>query len=335
MAIKSIVRFACLSAGLVLTVQNTHALTINGNFSSSVTADMKAGFQQAANYWSSILSDNITITIDVQTTDSPGIMLASGGSYYYTVDYTNYRSALTADRKSAADYTAVSHLPSGSSISFSTNSTGNQTFYTDNNASANNNSIYVVSPLMKALGFQMPIDMSDGTLTYNSVLTSDADFDRSNGIDTNKYDFVGVTIHEIGHVLGFYSGADTVDLGFASDTSGLLFAMDLFRYGSASELQVGVGGTPYFSIDGGATNLGAFSTGALHGDGSQASHWDELTPSIGIMDPMVAPGELMNVTPLDLTAFDVIGYDLATAPEPTTLGILALAAPLILRRRKN
>ena len=70
--------------------------------------------------------------------------------------------------------------------------------------------------------------------------------------------------------------------------------------------------TKNFSLDGCATSLGTFSTGVVHGDGRQASHWKDNL-GLGIMDPTAGTGELLTVTALDLTAFDAIGW--TPAPE--------------------
>lgn len=50
----------------------------------------------------------------------------------------------------------------------------------------------------------------DGSITFNSKRTFD--FDPSNGITAGQFDFVGTATHEIGHVLGFISGVDILDL---------------------------------------------------------------------------------------------------------------------------
>jgi hypothetical protein len=82
---------------------------------------------------------------------------------------------------------------------------------------------------------------------------------------------------------------------------------------------------PYFSLDGGQTNLATFSTGAFNGDGRQASHWQD-NQGLGIMDPTFAQGELGQITALDIQSFDVIGYDLNTQPVPEPLSIIGTVA---------
>jgi hypothetical protein len=87
----------------------------------------------------------------------------------------------------------------------------------------------------------------------------------------------------------------------------------------------------YFSLDNGDTNLAEFATGRVHGDGQQASHWKDNL-GIGILDPTAAPGELLVVSALDLTALDVIGW--TPIPEPSTLLLGACGMLLVMRRRR-
>jgi hypothetical protein len=81
---------------------------------------------------------------------------------------------------------------------------------------------------------------------------------------------------------------------------------------------------PYFSINGGATNLAQFSTGRYNGDGNQASHWRDSL-GIGIMDPTAGAGELLAISLLDRRAMDVIGWDPNVVPEPSTCTLLVAA----------
>src|SRR6185295_7999459 len=181
----------------------------------------------------------------------------------------------------------------------------------------NNSTVRITSANAKALGLY-PANSAglDGTVTFNTAASFD--FDRSNGINAAQIDFVGVAAHELGHMLGFVSGVDILaGNGTAPGLNGnqlkFVTPLDLFRFSSRS---IGAGGgvgvddwtdddtAKYFSVDGGATSLAAFSTGTTF----EASHWKDNL-GIGIMDPTAGAGELLLITNNDRRAFDVIGYN--------------------------
>ena len=123
---------------------------------------------------------------------------------------------------------------------------------------------------------------------------------------------------------------------------------DLYRYGDfngATTLDWSIGGSPCYSINGGANCLAPLSTGALNGDRRQASHWKDDTLRnalpIGIMGPTASgPGgtrPFMAISKYDRLAFDVMGYDLSV-PEPGTWMMLITGFGFIgaaMRRRRS
>lgn len=281
------------------------------------------GFQDAADLWSSVLRDDIMVNININFTAlGPGI-LGSAGSTTQGNTLSEVKTALTTDAKSLTDATAVANLPAGSSWSLyvSDATTGDPEL--DNNNTGNNNVLDVNTANAKALGLLAANNATaDASITFSNLFTWD--FDRSNGITAGAFDFVGVAAHEIGHALGFVSGADVYDY-YSGDGPGapdendpyrVGSVLDLFRY-SADSLIAGADNdmradlaTKFFSIDGGVTQLTTFSTGSFNGDGNQASHWkDDL--GIGIMDPTAAPAEYADITNLDVQAFDAMGWDVA------------------------
>lgn len=330
--------FACLALAFGLCASARAQLTFNLVYAPGINAQALAGFQEAAARWSAVFSDPITIKLNIAYNTSSGAgVLGSTNANFFTLGYTGFKTAMASDRTSANDYTAVASLQSGTSYSLLLNHPNSGT-NTDRYTGAGDTLLLTVANA-RALGlYQSSGGFTDASITFNSSFSFD--FNPSNGIDSGKYDFVGVATHEIGHALGFFSGVDELDANPAlpeSDT--IQTPLDFFRYSALSGgIMDGTADTrpKFFSLDGGATSLGLFSTGPTYGDGRQASHWKDNLGE-GIMDPTAAPGELLQITSLDLMAFDVIGYNLTSVPEPAAAALcLAIAAAVcVLRKRRR
>ncbi|MBD2354844.1 hypothetical protein H6G41_09450 [Tolypothrix sp. FACHB-123] len=221
----------------------------------------------------------------------------------------------------------------------------------DNNSNANNKTIWLSSANAKALnliagnerGFDAQISLGKSMVTSNGELISYStwlaqqsevgnfiqdsiwDFSRVYSDDaivsSNKFDFLSVAQHEIGHALGIVSGVDALEVIVGTDSqenspslqdNDLTFVtpMDLFRYSDISKNQ-GIfdwsdGTGKYFSIDGGKTRLANFD-----GTDYQTSHWSASEGEIlGIMHPVLKRGEKLEISELDLKLLDVIGWDI-------------------------
>lgn len=296
------------------------------------------GFVQAATRWESLLSDQVTVNVEVGFSDLGSSILAQAGSYQGYVGYTSVRNALDTDRKSADDLAAVGSLTTDNTLAFVTNTSSGE-LVVDNGTGFhngfNNENVKMTSANAKALGLlDANNTVVDAEITFNSSF--DFDYDPGDLIEAGFYDFVGVASHELGHALGFISGVDQVDRLISATPDGvpadwttgtgvdaLVSTLDLFRYsglvadaesdltGVDVDLDFSVhnGYNPYFSLDGGATSLGLFSTGVDFGDGRQASHWKDNL-GLGLLDPTAAQGELLQIGALDRLAMDVIGWDL-------------------------
>jgi hypothetical protein len=309
------------------------------------------GFTAAAQLFSNFFKDDITIRLDVQFSQLPPNVLGSTGSTTNQGPYTLIKQLLAADAKTKYDATAVANLTNNAALTFVTNEPpisgpiDSRTRFLDADNSFDNLNVQINTAQVKALGLNPVYNAAtnplgrDGSVSFSTEFNWD--FDRSDGITAGAIDFVGVAAHEIGHALGFRSGVDLADINAApGDTTPArgLGAIawgtvhDLFRYGSfdgQTVLDWSVNSPACHSIDAGATCTGALSTGRLNGDLRQASHWkdDSLTNVlIGLMDPTASgPGgtrPFQAITQADLIAFDVMGYDLVSVPEPATWAMM-------------
>lgn len=347
------------TAGLLLAsaALQAHALSFDLSFTPGTTAQEQASFTAAAALWSARFNDDVTVKLTLGMVS----MMNLGQAPSRTIDYsyTDVRNALAADAASLSDMTAVAHLPAGSSVGMLINRTrdnpngrSSSTPYVDSSG-ANNTTLKLTAANARALGLGFGVGGVDGCNDCDAYIQMRAGFpwdhDRSDGIGSDAYDFVGVAAHEIGHALGFVSGVDALDFNsppnggpFNADELTFLNSLDLFRF-SAQSLAAGVidwtadSRDKYFSIDGGATAGPLFSTGETFGDRWMASHWKNNL-GIGIMDPSADLGETLSIAGNDITAFDVIGWNVSAIPEPgtwATFGLGLATMGVCTRRRKT
>ena len=334
-------------AGLAPTAQALN-IVLTDVGTTPMTAEQMAGFQTAANFWSSKLTDNVTVYINVSFRDLGSSILGSTGSNATTISYSSLRSHLATDAKSTTDALAVGSLPNASSLGFWATQ-GDLTTRFDNDSSTNNKLFGINTANLKALGIDPGTSASDPDARMEFSSTFAFAYNRNAPVPKDKMDFITVAEHEIGHALGFVSGVDDIDYcvshtaqcGLSGQANEFendwwYYPLDMFRYSAAGKRDVTVGGSPYFSIPGGSTSIQPFSTGEYHGNGWQASHFG--TDVVTLMRPFVGYGQSYDATVSDLMAFDAIGWDLAAAvPEPSQYALLlaGLAAIGLARRRSK
>ncbi|MEW5686204.1 MAG: NF038122 family metalloprotease [Pseudomonadota bacterium] len=346
------------AAALLATVAATpaSALVINLNDIGGVTGTQaEKGFAMAALYWQSVITNDVTINFNVGFSDlGPNILGGTSSTLTLkTIDGVQARIAafgngsavdqqvagggLAATSLGALGVGAVSVVTPGYTDTVNELGIDNTTAVLDNDGSYNNSVIALSSANARALGYTFAPGTVDGQIQFSSTFAFD--FDPTNGITAGQYDFIGVAIHEMGHALGFLSGADDYDYlgcpnGPGCSTYGQDYpvnddywgyALDLFRYSTDYDGTARLDWRPntpsYFSIDRGATELygrGDLSTGDYHGDGWQASHWganNTCSNFIGIMNPYLCGGREAFVTGTDTAMFDAIGWNFVAGAQ--------------------
>lgn len=282
-------------------------LVINPTFDSSITSDVnseaiKAGINAAIARAQNAIADNVTINITFQTSNSG---LGGSISTVYDVSYSDYRNALVSHQTSGKDAIALASLPMG----------------TTNPVPGNGSSgVYLETALYRAL-FGGTAPASDGTILLN---TSIMNLSRTGPQNSSFYDLQAVAAHEINEILGI--GGPGSWLG---QTPGDVGVLDLFRYSAAGERSytTSSSATSYFSIDGGVTNLANFN----QVNGADFADWGSGPPRV--QNAFGTPGAIIDNGPAELTALDVVGWNLNPVPEPSTFSLVGLGVFSLMVRR--
>jgi hypothetical protein len=306
-------RLRILTLGAALAGIPAWGMTINFTYSDgSVNAlanalQIRTDLGIAANAFTGLYSDPITINIDVKWNSTVGGGQSLFSNNYVVANYTGVRNALINDAKSADDATAtaLADLPVA-------DPSGGATRWVIPSAQA------------KALGLILNQTVFDGTITFGD--TSGATpytFDPNNRAVAGQFDFIGVAEHEVSEIMGRTTQLSNPGFGF--------LPFDLFRFtanGTRAPFNAPNNGV-YFSFDNGASNLKSYNAGPP-GD---PQDWDGSNPNDSFNASTIS-GKKADITPVDVRVMDVIGYDLA-APEPSQLLPVAGALGLLLAKLRR
>jgi hypothetical protein len=273
----------------------------------TLPAGFVSALNDAADYLDALISNNITVNIEVgygevtQNGQSTSISSGSeGGPDGGTLlSYSQLAADLRANSSSPADATALANLPA-------TDPTDGAGFF-------------VSFAQEKAWGL-IPANGTeiDGSIGFqlNGANGFSYDFDPNSRASGNLVDFIGLAEQEITHALGRITG-------LSSDPPEWT-AFDLFRYSSPGVLGHTLGSPAYFSIDGGATNLGNFAT-------TDPDGWAGASPDS--FDVVLTAGVENPVTAADMIEMNVLGFNVSYVPlspavavEATMYGAVGSAA---------
>ncbi len=279
-------------------------LNVIFNITSALPAEAVTALGEVERYVEAQFSDPVTVVIDFQFAPlSPGVLGATGSAYVSTT-WANARVGLQAGMD--ATDTIQSFLPSGSTIPVRYN--GNSSIAT------NEGTVFFTRA-----NYRATVGTVTGTaagMTFSSNFAWDY---TPPDISPGTYCFQSVITHEVGHALGFVSGAD-----FRVND---IEALDIYRFqrtesggSDHNPDDLAEFGTTARMVDQNApgtdddVNSDLITVDYRMADGSpnQASHFRDQTPGIYVMDPAFGSGETFYPNFLrsgDVDMFDAIGWD--------------------------
>jgi hypothetical protein len=248
---------------------------------SSAPAGFTAALAYAAGVLDTLITNPITVTIQVGWNEIGGVALgagdvAEGGPLGGTgMSYAAVVAALRANVTDPAALPMLANLPAAAPSQISS---------------------YYIAPAQEKAWGMVPANSTeaDGKIGFGSGYNYS--FNPNDQTASGLLEFIGIAEHEITHVLGRINGDGP---------------LELVDYSSA-----GVYATPntggYFSVDGGRTSLGQFN-GIPNGDSA-----DWASSSSGdSFDYLTKPGVAGILTASDRALLGALGYGINPAPTPS------------------
>lgn len=286
---------ASVSAQGVVIIPTFASNILSNPSSAQIQATINAAI---AEYNAKLLNPGVTVRITFQDTSTG---LGGSSTFYTQVTYTAFRNALIAHSTTPDDASSLAFLPAGANSPVPASAPGNVTLTLGN---------------ARALGLASNSGSTDSTISLNLSLMN---FTRTS-INPAKYDLKAVAQHEIDEVLGTASNVGQTSGIFLSPTPA-----DHTRFGSPGVFSyaTGTGLTPYFSVNGGVTNLATYNQNGSGDYGDFAIGLPSGSP-VRVQDWAGTPGTTPDLG-VELRLLDVIGWNLAVVPEPTTIAFIGLA----------
>lgn len=258
------------------------SLVINVTYDSSVNsapAGFKTAVQAAVSYFEQNFTNNVTLNITFGWAPLSGNALAENSFYYNTFTYAQMKSLLTATAASQDDAAAYASLPSSDP--------------TPGGAST----WALTVGQEKALGISVSAPYDDYVQLNSSVAWT---FDPANRAVAGEFDAIGAIEHEISE--GGFGRIGDLNL------DGFYTPLDLFRYSAPGVRDFNPGSNDYFSIDG-SHLLQEFNN---HNQfGGDVADWYPTIQGDSFGDGY--PGVVGQITPVDSTVLDVLGWTKAAA----------------------
>ncbi|MGD0720452.1 MAG: NF038122 family metalloprotease [Roseiarcus sp.] len=296
---------------------NGDGMTFDISWDSSVAsapAAFKTDVEEAFRFYADTFVDPTALHFNVGYGEIGGAALGAGdlgasdSPQLYSQTYAGVAAALGGSAQSAGQREAAASLPAA-------DPTGGGVFWmTPAEASA----------LGLGAGSATSFANPDGNIGFSGLAADPFNYSAvpNQAPAPGQYDFLATVEHEISEVMGrvSYIGDDIGGAGASYSP------MDLFRYSAPGALALSASAAPaYFSIDGGATNLGPGVAGqpplgwndygAATSDGGDRGDWGQAAGAVyaaDAYDQQSEPGVVDPLSAADIALMNAIGWEVAT-----------------------